>query len=192
MGGEQGFAGQRMTGFARRLDQHRLAAERGKDMAIRRITGDRHRDAIARLEHGKKAQDECARRARGDHDPLRIDGAAVGLAVVPGDALAQRGHAQRRGVVDPPGIERCVSGRYRGLRRRCRRLPYLHVDNMAAGRFNARRRRHHVHHHERRNIAAPRRRQQAPGPFSQCRIKHRYLLLVPVPQTSRIPRFGRA
>ena len=86
---EQTFAG---DGKARRsigLDQHRLAAERGEDMAVRRITGHRDRYPVAGLEHGEKAQDESARRSRGDHDPFRIDVAAVGLAVVPGDAPAQ-------------------------------------------------------------------------------------------------------
>src|SRR3989440_9197619 len=66
------------------------------------------------------------------------------------------------------------------------------MNDVAASRFNARGRRHHVHHHERRNIASSRRRQKVPGPLSQGRIKHRTLLIIPAPQTSRIPRFGRA
>ena len=105
MGREQGFAGQRVTGLARGLDQHRFAAERGQDMAIRRIAGNRHGDAVARLEHGEKAQDERARRSRRDHDPLGIHGAAVRLAVMPGDTRAERGNAQRRGIVDPTELE---------------------------------------------------------------------------------------
>ncbi len=173
---QQGFAGQRVTGLARGLDQHRLAAERGQDVAIRRIAGHRHRDAVARLEHREKGQDERARRSRRDHDPLGIHGAAISLAVMPGDPRAQRGNAQRRGIIDPPQFEGGVRGRDRGLRRRRRGLPDFHVNDMAAGRLDPRRRRHHVHHHERRNIASRRRRQQAPGAVSQCRIKHRYLL----------------
>jgi hypothetical protein len=192
MPGEQGFAGQCVAGFARGLDQHRLAAERGEDMAIRRITGHRDRNAIARFEHRKKAQDKCARRAGGDHDPRRIHRAAVGLKVMPGDALAQRGNTKRRGVIDPRAVERRVGGRYRRFRRRSRRLPDFHVNDMAAGRLDARRRRHHVHHHERRNIASPRRGQKALGTLSQCRFQHRYLLFHHMPQTSRNPRFVRA
>ena len=54
------LAGQRMARVARRLDQHRLAAERGEDVAVRRIAGHGHRDAIAGLEHRKERQDERA------------------------------------------------------------------------------------------------------------------------------------
>ena len=60
MRGQQGFAGQGVAGFARRLDQHRLAAERGQDVPVRRIAGHGHRDAVARLEHREKCQDEGA------------------------------------------------------------------------------------------------------------------------------------
>src|ERR1700691_5868038 len=85
-----------------------------------------------------------------------------------------------------------MRGHDRRFGRRGRRLPYFHVDDMAAGRFNARGGRHHIHHHERRNVASPRCRQQALGTVSQCRFKHRYLLFELAPQTSRIPRFVRA
>ena len=181
MGGEQRLPGQRVTGFARCLDQHRFAAERGQDMAIRRIAGHRDRNPIARLEHGEKRQDESPGRTGGDHNPAGIHGAAIGVAIMPRDALAQRGDPQRRGIVDPAAVERGMGGRYRRFRRRRRRLPHFHVDDMAAGRFDARRRSHHVHHHERRHVASPRCRQQAAGPVSQCRIKHRYLLFGPPP-----------
>ena len=173
---EQSFAGQRVTGFARGLDQYRLAAERREDMTIRRITGHRDRDAIARLEQREERQDEAAGRARRDHDPLGIHRAAIGLAVMPGDARAQRGNAERGGVVDPPALEGCARGRDRGFGRGRGRLPHFHMDDMAAGGFDARRRRHHVHHHEGRNIAAPGRRQKAFGTVCECRIKHRVLL----------------
>ncbi len=153
---QQGLAGQRMTRLARGLDQHRLAAERGQDMPIRRIAGHRDRDAVARLEHRQKRQDEPAGRAGRDHDPLGIDRAAVSIAIMPGDPRAQRGNAERRGIIDPPAVERGLRGRDRGLRRRRRRLADFHVNDMAAGRLDAGRRRHHVHHHEGRNIA-PRR-----------------------------------
>ena len=158
---QQGLAGQRMTGFARGFDQHRLAAERGEDMAVRRIAGHGDRNAVARLEHRQERQDEAAGRAGRDHDPFGIDRAAVSIAVMPGDPRAQRGDAERRGIIDPPAIERGMCRRKRRPRRRRRRLADFHVNDMAAGRFDARRRRHHVHHHERRNIAPRRRGQQA-------------------------------
>ena len=86
---QQCLAGQRMPGFACCFDQHRLAAERGEDVAVRRIAGHGHRNAVAGLEHGKERQDERARRARGHHDPRRIDVAAVSIAVMPRDPFPQ-------------------------------------------------------------------------------------------------------
>ncbi len=109
-----------------------------------------------------------------------------------GDAPAQRGGSQSGRIVDPAAIERGMRGHDGRFGRRGRRLPHFHVNDMAAGRFDARGGRHHIHHHERRNVASPRCRQQAPGTVSQCRFKHQYLLFELAPQTSRIPRFGRA
>jgi hypothetical protein len=190
--GEQGFAGQGVAGFRRGLDQHRFAAKRGQDMAIRRIAGHRDRDPVARLEHCKKGQDEGARRSGGDDNPFGIDGTAVNFAVMPRDALAQRRDPERGGVVDPPAVERGVSGRDRGFRCGGRRLSDFHVDDVAAGAFDPRRRRHHVHHHEGRNVASAGGGQQVPRAVSQCRIKHRYLLSFQTPHPGRIPRFVRA
>ena len=86
---QQGLAGQRMARVARGLDQHRLAAERGEDVAVRRIARHGHRDPIAGLEHRKERQDERARRARGDHDPRRIDMTAISIAVMSRDPFPQ-------------------------------------------------------------------------------------------------------
>ena len=190
--GEQGLAGQGVAGFGRGLDQHRFATKRGQDMAIGRIAGHRDRHPVARLEHRKKGQDEGARRPRGDDNPFGIHGAAVNFAVMPCDAFAQRWDPERGGVVDPPAVERGVSGRYCGLRCRSRRLSDFHVNDVAAAALDARSRRHHVHHHERGNFASPRRRQQALCTISQCRIKHRYLLSFHTPHPGRIPQLVRA
>ena len=109
--GEQRLAGQRVTRVARGLDQHRLAAERGEDMAVRRIAGHGDGDPVARLEHRQKGQDERTRRAGGDDDPPRIDGKIVGFAIMAGDPLPERGDPERGGVVDPHRIERGMGGR---------------------------------------------------------------------------------
>ena len=85
----------------RGFDQHRLAAERLEDVAVRRIARHRDRDAIARLEQRQKGEDESGRRAGGDDHARGIDGNAVGLVVVPRDARAQRRNAERLGVAEP-------------------------------------------------------------------------------------------
>ena len=59
---------------------HRLAAQRGEDVPIRRIARQRHRHAIARFESGKKRENESSRRAGGDDDAFRIDVETVPFA----------------------------------------------------------------------------------------------------------------
>ena len=76
------------------LDQHRLAAERGEDVPIGRITGVGDRDAVARLEQRKKSQDEAGRRAGGDDDAIGLDADALDLVVVTRDARPQRGECR--------------------------------------------------------------------------------------------------
>ena len=73
---------------------------------------------------------------------------------------AQRRHAERLGIAQPPGCECRARGRDRGCRCRRRRLADLHVNDATARGLDARRRRHHVHHHEGRNRAARGGRQQ--------------------------------
>ena len=114
MGSQQGFAGQRVAIFARRLDQHRLATERAQDVPVRGIAGNRDRHPVARLEQGQKGQDEGPRGSRGDDDSLRIHGATIGLAIVPGDARPQGGGAERRGIVDPGAVQRGVGAGAQG------------------------------------------------------------------------------
>ena len=123
-------------------------------------------------------------------------GALPGIAVVPGDPGTQRRNAERRGVIDPRLVQRGMRGGDGDFGRCRRRLPHFHVNDMTAGRLDARRGRHYVHHHKGWNIAPPRGRQQGFHPVSKCRFQHRYLLLrgrcpnsgsEPVtPQTGRI------
>ena len=169
----------------RGLDQHRLAAERGQDVTVRRIArhGDRH--AVARLEHREERQDEAAGRAGRDDDPRRVDvdshrhrGNAARCARAARRCRAPRYSRSAR-------VERRMGGRDRGLRRRRRGLPDLHVNDMAAGRLDPRGGAHHVHHHERRNIAADRGRKQVRHALSQCRFTHGYLLFQPPNRAAR-------
>ena len=74
--------------------QDRLAAQRGEDVAIGRIAGHRHRDAIARLESSEKREHEAGRGAGGDDDPLRIDVETVPFGIGARDAPPQRSDAQ--------------------------------------------------------------------------------------------------
>ena len=143
-------------------DHHRFAAQRGEDVAVRRIARARDRDPVARLEHREERQDEAGRRTRRHDDALGLDRHAMRLGVMPRDAVAQRRHAERRGIADVAGIERRPRGRDRGRAARCGRLADLHVDDAPALRLDAGRRRHHVHHHEGRHVAARRGRDQPP------------------------------
>jgi len=86
---KQHLAGQRVTRRRRRLDQHRLAAERVEDVTIRRIARHGDGDAVARLEHRQKGEDESARRSGRHHDAFGIDSAAIGVTIMSRDAPAQ-------------------------------------------------------------------------------------------------------
>src|SRR3984885_5086078 len=130
-----------------------------------------------------------------------------------GNSFPQARGSERGGVVDPRRVQRCARRLNGGFRRRCGRLPHFHVNHMTAGRLDTGGGGHDIHHHEWRDIAASGRcRQKTFGTFSQCRFKHRFLLLdwcsgsgilscrgkellrvsgLP-PQTSLIPRIVRA
>ena len=177
MGGEQRLAGERVTRLVRGLDQDRLAAERGQNVAVGRIARHRHGDAVARLEHRQEGQNEAAGGAGRHDDPLRADVAAIGVPIMSANAFAQRRDAERGGIVDPPRLERRMGGC--GRRSRCagRGLTDLHMDDMASGGLDPGRSGHDVHHHERGNIAAAGGLKPLPQPVPQCRIMHRFLLL---------------
>ncbi len=158
----QGLRRDRPARFFAGLDQHRLAAERGEDVAIRRIAGIGQRDAIARLEQREERQHKSARRAGGDDDARRIDLHGISVRIMPRDARAQSGNAERLGIGDRAGQSRARRIARRLWRRR-RRLADLHMHDLAACRLQTRGGGHHVHDHERRHVAARRRREQALG-----------------------------
>ena len=158
--GEQRIDGERPARLGRDLDHHRLAAERGEDMPVRRIARARDRDAVARLEQREEREDESGRRAGRHHHALGLDRDAVSIRVMPRDPVAQSRHAERRRVADVAEIERGLGGLARDARRGRGRLADLHVHHAPALRLDARGGRHHVHHHERRNVAAGRRSEQ--------------------------------
>ena len=173
---QQRFAGQGVTRLVRGLDQHRLATQRREDMAVGRIAGHGHGNPVAGSEHRQKCQNEPARRAGGDHDPVGVDRTAVSILIMPADSGPQRGNAERRRIIDPGFIERRMGRRYRDLRGRGRRLADFHMDHMPAGRLDARRRRHHIHHHERGDVAPGRGGQQGFHRIGWGRLVHRSLL----------------
>ena len=126
-------------------DRHRLDAERLQDIAIGRIARCRDRHALPVIEQAQESQHEAGRGAGGHHHPLRSDAHAVGIAIVPGDPLAQGRDAERLGIADAAEIEsglRRLPGR---ARRRRRRLADLHVDDCIAPPLLGRGRAQHVH-----------------------------------------------
>ncbi len=90
MRGEQHLGRDRPARRLRRLDRHRLAAERAEDVTIGRIARQRDRDPVAGLEQRQEGEHESGRRSGGDGDARRIDLDAVSFAVVPRNARAQR------------------------------------------------------------------------------------------------------
>jgi hypothetical protein len=136
------------------VDQHRLAAERGEDMPVRRIAriGDRH--PVAGLEHRKKRQNESRRRPRRHDHALRVHIEPVDIRIVPRDPCPQRGNAKRFGIAQRPGTERRPRRLDRRLRRAGRGLADLHVNDTPARRLDPGGRHHHVHHHEGRHVAS--------------------------------------
>jgi hypothetical protein len=140
-----------------------LAAERGKNMPVRRITGIGQRHAVARLEQREEGEDESARRSGGDDDPARIEREAILLLVMARDAPAQRGNAGRLGIAEIGARQRRARRFERGRRRRRGGLTGLHMDDAAAGGLDLRRCRHHVHDDEGRHVAAQRGRNQLFG-----------------------------
>ena len=75
-----------VLGLARQ--QHRLDAERGKDIAIGGIARRRERDPVADIEGGEETEQESARGTGRNHDPVRIDLDPVSLPVVTRETLA--------------------------------------------------------------------------------------------------------
>ena len=164
---EQALAGDRPTGCGAGLDKHRLAAERGEDVAIGRITGQCDRNTVARLESGEKRQHETGRGAGGDDDAFRLDVEAVPFLIGARDAPAQRGNTQSLRITMGTVRQRCAHRGDRGRRRTGSRLTDLHVHDPTTLGLQPRRRRHDVHDHERRHVTARRWLQEA-----FCLFKH--------------------
>ena len=78
---EKAFAVDRPSCLRCGLNADGLATERVEDMPIRRITRQRHGDAITRLKSGEERENETGRRAGGDHNALRSDIETVPLAI---------------------------------------------------------------------------------------------------------------
>ena len=167
--GDQRFRRQRPARLRRCLDQHRLAAERGQNVPIRRIAGIGQRHPVARLEQRQESQDESAGRAGRHHHACRIESEIVSILVMARDPRPQRRDAERFGVADAAMRKRGLRRLDRRRRRGRRRLADFHMDDAGAQRLALRRRRHHVHNDERRNIAAF-------GWLQElfCRLKHRF------------------
>ena len=170
---EQGLAGERPPRRRGRLDADGLAPERGEDVPIGWIAGQRHGHAVAGLERRQESQHEAGRGAGGNDDAGRIEIEAVPFAVGAGDAPPQRGDSKRFRIAERARGER---GARRGdcrCRRGGRRLADFHVDDAPALRLKPRCRRDHVHHHERRHGAARRRLQQEFRP-----LEHQFALTI--------------
>ena len=147
-------------------DRDRLLPERGQDVAIAGVAwcGQGHPRAL--VEQRQEGQHEPGRRARRHHHPLRGDVDAVALAVVAGDALAQRRQPQGDRVAQRLAVERPLHRLDRGARRGRARLAHLHVDDLVALRLARRRGLHHVHDDERGHRAALGRLQREHGACS--------------------------
>jgi len=119
------------------LDQHRLAAERGEDMAVRRIAGTVTATG-ARFEHRKKRQDKTAdepvvTRSAGIHRT------AIRIAVVRAMRRATR-QCRARSVIQPTPRGRCGQRRSPSLAPAAAGCP-TSMCTLAAGRLDPRGRR---------------------------------------------------
>ncbi len=139
------------------FDGNRLQPQRDQDVAVGRIARSGDRDAIAGLETGEEGEDEAARGSGRDHDALGRQLDAIGITVMPGDALAQRIGPQRLGVADAPILQRAAGcGTDRG---RCggRGLADLHMHDRTTLPLDGGGLVHHIHDDEGRNALRTRR-----------------------------------
>ena len=126
-----------------------LEIERRQDVAIGRIARRRERHPVAGIEAREEGERKAARRAGRDDHPLGRHLGAVGVAIVPRDALAQRRHAERRDIADAVGVERGVRRGQCRLGRGRAGLADLEMDDGVARRFLLGGGGHHVHDDER-------------------------------------------
>ncbi len=73
------------------LDHHGHQAEGGGDVAVGRVVGGGHGDAVAGVEGRQEHEREGGGGAHRDGDPRRVGGEAVPVQAMRGDAAAQRG-----------------------------------------------------------------------------------------------------
>ncbi len=135
-------------------ERDRLDPEGAGDVAIAGIAGLGHQQLIALIQQRQERQHEPGRRAgRDDHLGRRyVD--VVGIAVMPGDPLAQRRDAERVGIAEQLPVDGGLHRLPHHARRRCSGLSDFHVNNIVAFCDAFICRAHHVHDHERRDLAA--------------------------------------
>jgi hypothetical protein len=132
-------------------DRRRIELEGGEDVAVGRVAGRRDGDALAGIEQRQESEHEARRGSRRDHDPLRRDSDPIGVAIVAGDALTQRGEPERLRVADAPICERRPGRFARRTRRRGGGLPHLHMDDAVPSPFFRRGGGQHIHGQKRRH-----------------------------------------
>ena len=123
-------------------------AEGRQDVPVAGIARRGQRHLGTGIEQGQKRQHETGRRPRRHHHPLRRDCDTVALAIMPGDALAQRRQSQGHRVAQRLAVERPLHRLERGPGRGRAGLAHLHVDDLVPLGFARRGRFHHVHDDE--------------------------------------------
>ena len=169
-------------------------AERGQDMPVAGIAGRRQRHLGAGIEQRQERQHEAGRRPRRHHHPLGRDVDAIALAIVAGDAGAQRGQPQGHRVAQRLAVERPLDGVERRARCGRARLAHLHVDDLVPLRLARRGGLHHVHDDERRHGAALRGSQADGRALARAsrRGLHGRTPIAASPQTAMVPPYPAA
>ena len=165
-------------------------AERGQDMPVAGIAGRRQGDPGPLIEQRQEGQHEAGRGPRRHHHPLRCDGDAVALAVVPGDALAERRQPQGHRIAQRLAVERPFHGVERRARGGRAGLAHLHMDDLVPLGLARRSGLHHIHDDEGRHRAAlggPH-GQRRPGIVqASLRCRHGQTPVAASPQTAMVP-----
>jgi hypothetical protein len=145
------------AGRERGRHRHDLDVEGLEDVAIGRIAGLGHDDAVPGVERGQEGQDEGARGTHGQRDPRRVDLPAVSAAIMLTDPSAQGRQAERLGVAPATlGQGRAGSGNSR-RRSALAGLADLEMQHVGPGRGAGIGGRQHLHHDEGGDRAAARR-----------------------------------
>ena len=126
-------------------------------MTITGVAGGGQGHAVARIERGKESEHESSGRSRRDDDGIRVDVAAVVVAIVAGDAGAQVRAAESAGVAEVLAVDGGFQGLAGSTRSRRCGLADLHMDDVGAFGFHDGGALHHVHDDEAVDAAAVRR-----------------------------------